>query len=272
MPYQFSYCIYYCFSYSSFTSLLQNILSLLQYDLVREDRETGLRAKVAEKEKSLQETKSAAEASAKTHAEQLELLAKRANDLEKAKGEEKTRADEAEQGVKVLHQTLEMAKINAAKTKTVLDNLNAENDTLKAEVQRLKDLRAEDQASLAQKIDDAKEVATCKTLYRVWSTNPGVLNLDFLREDLEPTLARWKIWLEEEAKDTVTETVGGSDEGDEAESNDLKTARNRLAALRDISNEIFQEVPPAEPEIPAPTSADKPATEDAPPAKDDAQP
>ena len=78
--------------------------------------------------------------------------------------------------------------------------------------------------------------------------------------------------LEEEAEDTVTETVGGSDEGDEAESNDLKTARNRLTALRDTANEIFQEVPPAEPEIFDPTSADKPATEDAPPAKDDAQP
>ena len=139
-------------------------------------------------------------------------------------------------------------------------------------MQRLKDLRAEDQANLAQKIDEAEEVATDKTLYRVWSTNPGVLNLSFLREELEPTLARWKVRLEEEAEDTVTETVGDSEEDDEAESNDLKTAQNRLAALRDIANEVFQEVPPAEPEIPTPTSADKPATEDALPAKDDAQP
>ena len=66
-----------------------------------------------------------------------------------------------------------MAKINAAKTKIFLDNLNVENDTLKAEVQSLKDLCEEDKASLAQKIDDAKKVDTDKTLYRVWSTNSG---------------------------------------------------------------------------------------------------
>lgn len=257
------------FSLSTFNYFPLNILSLLQYDLVRGDRETGLRGKVAEKEKSLQETKSAAEAMTKTHAEQLELLAKRANDLEEAKGKEKSRADEAEHGVKVLQQTLEMAKINAAKSKVVLDNLSSENDTLKVEVQRLRDLRAEDQATLAQKIDEAEEVATDKTLYHVWSTNLGVLNLNFLREELEPTLARWKIRIEEEAEDTVTETVSSSDEDYEAESNDLKTARNRLAVLREVAHEIFQEVPPAEPEVPP---ADKPATEDAPPAKDDAQP
>lgn len=115
-------------------------------------------------------------------------------------------------------------------------------------------------------------MTTDKTLYRVWSTNPGVLDLSFLREELEPTLARWKLKLEEEAEDTVTETVGGSEEDDDAESNDLKTTRNRLAALRDIASEVFQEVPPAEPEIPASSPVDQPATEDAPSAKDDAQP
>lgn len=130
----FPYRIHHCFSYAFFTSFPQNIRSLLQYDLVREDCEAGLRAQVAEKEKSLQETKSAVEAISKTHAEHLELVAKRANDLEKAMEEEKTRADEAEQGVKILQQSLELAKINATKTKTVLDNLSTENDTLKAEV------------------------------------------------------------------------------------------------------------------------------------------
>ena len=115
---------------------------MLQYDLVREDREAGLRAQAAEKEKSLQEA-------TKTHAEMLELMAKRANDLEEAKGKEKSRADEAEQGVKILQQSLELAKINAAKSKVILDNLSSENDTLKAEVQRLTDLRVKEQADLA---------------------------------------------------------------------------------------------------------------------------
>ena len=100
---------------------------------MRENREANLQAQIAE-------ATSAAEAVAKTHAEQLKLLAKRANDLKKSWGEEKTRADEAEQRVKVLQQTLELAKINDAKVKVILDNLCIENGTLKAEVQRLNNL------------------------------------------------------------------------------------------------------------------------------------
>ena len=98
----------------------------------------------------------------------------------------------------------------------------------------LKDLRIKDQAEMAQRIDDAKETATDKTLYRVWSTNPGVLNLSFLREELEPTLARWKVWLEQEADETVTKAVD-SDEGEEVESTVLKTAQAKLDALRSSS-------------------------------------
>lgn len=111
-------------------------------------------------------------------------------------------------------------------------------------------------------------MSTDKNLYRVWSTNPGVLNLEFLREEREPTLARWKVWLEQEAEDTVTEAVSGSDESEEVESTDLKTSQVRLAVLRGVVHEAFQEVPPAEPKIPASASIDKPSVEDAPPAKD----
>ena len=96
----------------------------------------------------------------------------------------------------------------------------------------LKDLRTKDQADMAQRIDDAKETTIDKTLYRVWSTNPGVLNLSFLREELELTLAWWNTWLEQEAEDTITDTVD-SDEGEEGESIDLKYAQARLDALRE---------------------------------------
>ena len=169
--------------------------------MVRENREANLQDQIAE-------TLSAAEARTITHAEQLELLAKRANDLEKSRGEEKTRADEAEQGVKVLQQTLELAKINDAKVKVILDNLCIENGSLKSEVQRLNNLRAEDKTDFARKIDDAIETATDKTLFRIWSTNPGVLDLAFLREELEPTMAWWKVWLDQEAKEVTLEAVG----------------------------------------------------------------
>lgn len=198
-------------------------------------------------------------------------MEKRANDLEEDKGKEKSRADEAEQAVKILQQTLELAKINEAKAKVVLNDLGSENDTLKAEVKRLTDLRAEEQASLAQKIDDEIELATDNTLYQVWSTNPGVLDLRFLRDELEPTLARWKLRLEEEAEITLSETADDSDEGGEAEASSLKTACNRLAELRDIAHEIFQEAPPSEPEVPASSSLVQPTAEDVPPAEDNAQ-
>ena len=50
-----------------------------------------------------------------------------------------------------------MAKVNATKSKSVLEDWSAENDTLKAEVQMLKDLRAKEKADIDQRIDDAKE-------------------------------------------------------------------------------------------------------------------
>lgn len=231
---------------------------------MREDREADLRSQAAEKEKTLEEA-------SKSHAEVLELMAKRANDLEEEKEKEKSRADKAEQAVKILQQTLEMEKINEAKAKVVRNDLSSEVDTLKAEVKRLTDLRAEEQASLAQKIDDEIERATDKALYRVWSNNPGVLDLRFLRDELEPTLARWKLRLEEEAEITLSEAVGGSDDGGEAEEDSLKTARNRLTELRDIAHEIFQAAPPSEPEVPASSPIIQPAAKDVPSSGDDAQ-
>ena len=97
---------------------------------MRDTREAYLQAQLAE-------TTAAAEAVARTHSEQLNLLTERMNDLKKSWEEEKTRADEAEQRNKVLQQALELARINDAKVKAILDNLCTENCTLKAEVRRL---------------------------------------------------------------------------------------------------------------------------------------
>ena len=83
------------------------------------------------------ETTSVPEVVARTHADQLNLLTERINDLEKSWEEEKTRAYEAEQRNKVLQQALELARINDAKVMTILDNLYTENRTLKAEVRKL---------------------------------------------------------------------------------------------------------------------------------------
>lgn len=81
------------FPHPFFYSPLQNILILLQYDLVRENRENALKAQISEKDKAFQETKSTAEALSKNHSDQLELQAKCVNDMESAKEKEKIRVD-----------------------------------------------------------------------------------------------------------------------------------------------------------------------------------
>ena len=83
------------------------------------------------------ETISVPEVVARMHADQLNLLTERINDLEKSWEEVKTRAYEAEQRNKDLQQALELARINDAKVMTILDNLCTENRTLKAEVRKL---------------------------------------------------------------------------------------------------------------------------------------
>ena len=81
----------------------------------------------------------------------------------------------------------------------------------------------------------------------------------------------WKARLEYEVNETVTE-VAESDDEEEVELVDLKTAQARLDAIRKEVHEAFQEVAHAEPEAPAAVPNVQPTTDDAPPAKDAAQP
>ena len=213
---------------------------------MRENLETELRSQVVEKENNLKGE------------------SKRANDLE-------ARAVEAEHAVKILQQSLELAKANVIKATGIIDGLSSENTLLKAEVQRVTDLRNEEKAALPQQIDDAVETAIDKTLFRVWSQNPGVLNLNFLREELEPTLARWEKKLEEEeAEDTIVEATDDGDEDDEDEASSLKTGRDRLTKLKEMAHEVFRETPPAEPETSIPPPVDEPSAKDVTPVEDGA--
>ena len=84
-------------------------------------------------------------------------------------------------------------------------------------------------------------------------------------------MVRWKVRLEQEANETVTK-VADSDEEEEIDSTDLKTAQARLDASRKDVHEAFQEVAPAEPKIPAAVPNVQPTTDDAPPSKDIVQP
>ena len=95
------------------------------------------------------------------------------------------------QAVNVLQKSLEMAKAAEVEFKKAKRDLEARVDSLEAKVKMFEDLLAREQADKAKKIDDAKEEAIDTAWYRLWSTNPGVLDLAFLEDDLEPTLARW---------------------------------------------------------------------------------
>ena len=84
-------------------------------------------------------------------------------------------------------------------------------------------------------------------------------------------MARWKVRLEQEVNETVTE-VNDSDDEEEIDSLDLKTAQARLDAIRKETHEAFQENAPAEPEVQAAISNVQTTSDDAPPAEDTAQP
>ena len=71
------------------------------------------------------------------------------------------------------------------------DDLQTKVDLLRAELKMLKDLQAKE-------IEDAREEAIEDAWYRMWSTNPETLDLDFMGEELEPALARWNVRLERE--------------------------------------------------------------------------
>ena len=63
------------------------------------------------------ETTSVPEVVARTHADKLNLLTERINDLEKSWEEEKTRVDEAEQRNKVLHRPWSCPRLMTPKSK-----------------------------------------------------------------------------------------------------------------------------------------------------------
>ena len=118
---------------------LQNILSILWYNSVRECREDNFKAEVVEKEEALQTAKSNAEAASKQYSDQIELLEASANDMKSTKEsaeeevkKEKARADEAMQAVKVLQKSLEMAKVAEEETKNAYRILSKDKLDLKA--------------------------------------------------------------------------------------------------------------------------------------------
>ena len=223
-------------------------------------------------EKEAAEWNKAIEISTATAAEKAQLHDKIVNELknslreavenakkEAAKAEkEASRADEAEQTIK----DLEKDKSCLQKEK---NDLSAKVDLLGSELQMLKDLQD-------KMIEDAKEEAIDNAWYRMWSTNPMTLDLEFMGDELEPALARWNARLEleqlEEARAADAE-VGDEDGGDnDAIASALKTGSSRSEEIvREIreafaaDDQAIAETEPAAPPSELPAAEDAPATE-----------
>ena len=84
-PYQVLFSCLYVLTHPVFSFFLQNILSILRYNSVRESRENDFRTEIAEKEKTLQDAESNAKVVSKKHFDQLEHMAACVNNSEKAK-------------------------------------------------------------------------------------------------------------------------------------------------------------------------------------------
>ena len=199
-------------------------------------------------EKEAAEWNKAIEISTATAAEKAQLHDKIVNELKNSLREavenakkEASRADEAEQTVK----DLEKDKSCLQKEK---NDLSAKVDLLGSELQMLKDLQD-------KMIEDAKEEAIDNAWYRMWSTNPMTLDLEFMGDELEPALARWNARLElEQLEETRAADAGADDEDgndNDAISSALKTGSSRLEEITKEAREFFG----GDDSTPAPTEA-----------------
>ena len=87
-------------------------------------RERALKQEVADWDKAMQASTSTAAEKAKQQEDVIKEIKASLLDSVDACKKEKARADDAEQGVKILQQSLELAKINAKKAQTLLGNLS----------------------------------------------------------------------------------------------------------------------------------------------------
>ena len=173
-------------------------------------REEAFEKETAEWNKAIEISTAAAAEKAQLHDRIVNELKNSYREAAENAKKEASRADKAEQTVKDLQKEK--------------NDLSAKVDLLGSELQMLKDLQD-------KMVDDAKEEAIDNAWYRMWSTNPMTLDLEFMGDELEPALARWNARLEleqlEEAKAADAE-VDDEDGGDnDAIESALKTGSSR---------------------------------------------
>lgn len=121
--------------------------------------------------------------------------------------------DEAKRAMEMAMIAEDEAKKAVEETKKVLlateeskNNLEARVDCIEARAKMVEDLLSKEQADLAQKLADREDKLVDTTLFRVWSMNQDI-DLSFLEGELEKTLARWKVRLEEDKILTFSEAA-----------------------------------------------------------------
>ena len=141
--------------------------------------------------------------------------------LEETATKETDRANQAEHAVTILQKSLEIAKANKKNAIEALRNLQNQLENAQATAKKDKDdaearvevLEAQVRMLKEQHVHEiraAKEKAIDDAWYRMWSTNPEVLNLGEARESI---LARWNLRLEQEELEATL--VEGVDEDEE---------------------------------------------------------
>ena len=241
-------------------SSIQSILGLLRHHQAMSFREEALKKEAAEWNRAMEISTSTAAEKAKLHDKIVKELKNSVLEAVEKTKKETARADEAERTVQTLCEYLKAASLGMSEAKQTIeglegdkstlqkkkDDLQSKVDLLESELKMLKDLQA-------KAIEDAKEEATDDAWYRMWSTNPETLDLDFMGEELEPALVRWNARLElEQLEETTVMDVEGDDEDDNnVISSVLKTGSSRLEEITKETREVFQadDNTPAPPEV-----------------------
>ena len=205
-------------------------------------REEALKKEAAEWNRAIEISTSTAAEKAKLHDKIVKELKNSVLEVVEKTKKESTKAEEAERTIQTLQESLKAADLRASdlegdksSLQKAKDDLQSKVDLLESELLMLKD-------SHTTAIEDAKEKAIDDAWYRMWSTNPETLDLDFMGEELEPALVRWNARLErEQLEETTVVDVEADDEHDNtAISSMLKTGSSRLEEILKETREIFQ--------------------------------
>lgn len=89
-------------------------------------------------------------------------------------------------------------------------------DLTKPKIKFTEDRLAEEQSSFKMSLTDGEDPLVDTTMYRVWTYNPNI-DLSFLRNEAEATVARWKARSEEDLL-SLSKMAAGEEPGEEVSS------------------------------------------------------